>query len=411
MTIPSGYDPFDYYFASRFRQGGRWVYGIDLSLPQLAAYLPKPDPDRPTEDNRRIKLAHARGFAQYIRDNRDWVSPALLLRAPDIFTFEVKEEVAGTQFGLMGVPKNARSDIRIIDGQHRTLGVHLALEAVSRALEEARNNVARARKLGEALLEAEHQKTVETLTDERNRLSSERLPVQIIVVEDVAEARRIFVDIADNALGITSAVRARFDDRKIVNRTLEEVMKHALLNDRVDLQQDRVKGNSPYLMGAKHVVDIVRTVAVGIDGRIGKRKEQELNEGAMVQGANEFLDALVTRFSPLEKVTDGAMTPAELRDRSLLGSVVMQRVLAGVWFDLADGGKSPPDISEFFSALAPYMDAPVMPKPGDMWYDTGLFPDNPMGAYGPTSRSQDLRKLVSIIASWEPAGGSQWNRA
>ena len=77
----------------------------------------------------------------------------------------------------------------------------------------------------------------------------------------------MFFDIADNALGITSSVRARFDSRKVVNRGLEEVMKHALLKDRVDPEQDRMGRNNPNLMGAKHVAEIVRTLAVGIEGR------------------------------------------------------------------------------------------------------------------------------------------------
>ncbi|MCA1702772.1 MAG: hypothetical protein LC808_05675 [Actinobacteria bacterium] len=162
---------------------------------------------------------------------------------------------------------------------------------------------------------------------QRARLDRERISIQIMVEDDSMAYKQMFFDIADNALGITSSVRARFDSRKVVNRSLEGVMKHSLLVGRVDMEQDRIGSNNPNLLGAKHVADIVRSVAVGVDGRVGRRLEDELREDALVELTNGFLDAIVDGFPDLGRVADGNVTPEELRRVSLLGSTSMLRVL------------------------------------------------------------------------------------
>ena len=68
---------------------------------------------------------------------------------------------------------------------------------------------------------------MKTLNDQRARFDRERTSLQIFIEDDQAAYKQMFFDIADNALGITSSVRARFDSRKVVNRSLEDVMKHA----------------------------------------------------------------------------------------------------------------------------------------------------------------------------------------
>jgi hypothetical protein len=208
----------------------------------------------------------------------------------------------------------------------------------------------------------------------------------------------MFFDIADNALGITSSVRARFDSRKVVNRSLEDVMKHSLLVGRVDLEQDRISGTSPFLMGAKHVADIVRTVAVGIDGRVGRRLEDELREDALVQATNAFLDTLVDGFRDLARVADCQVLPEELRRASLLGSTSMLRILAGVYHELHAAGWDDEDTSDFFAKLSPLMDAPVRgDSPWVTEVPSEIFSE---GASAPKARRQDLRTLTDTISGW-----------
>jgi len=391
----TGYDTEDRYYASRYQQGGRTVYSIDLSLAQVAASLPRPDPSRSTPGNRRVKDSHARSFGKYVRDNKTWIAPALLLRAPDIFSFKVDREVEGTQFGILSLPRLARTDLKILDGQHRILGLYYAVDDLAAELENIRNDLAAARRQENPDLEQHFHDKVNELEEQRARLHRDRISVQIHIEEDLTEFQQMFVDIADNALGIQSAIRVRFDNRKVVNRALDDTLEHALLKDRVDMQQDRVGGSSPYLLGAKHVADIIRTVTVGLAGRVGRRQENELREAALVENTNNFLDTLVGGFPALESVVDGSSTPEVLRKTSLLGSATMLRVLAGVYHELAEDNWSEDEIQEFFSKLARIMGAPI--KKGSPWMEAGVFS---RGATAPKARRQDLQALARTTIRW-----------
>jgi len=400
-TDVTGYDPNVRFFATRYKQGGRMVFSLDLALTQIAGLLPAPNPANPTEGNRRVKESHARAFGEYVREQRDWVAPALVLRAPDIFDFDVRESIGGTEFGVISFPRLASTDLRILDGQHRILGIHMAIQSISDDLQKARSGLAAARRTdAEPAVIAQFEAKVAELNEQRERFDRERTTLQIFIEDDQAAFKQMFFDIADNALGITSSVRARFDSRKVVNRSLEDVMKHALLKGRVDPEQDRIARSNPNLMGAKHVAEIIRTLAVGIEGRIGRRLEDELREDALVQKTNNFLDVLLVAFAPLEQVVDGEMTPDELRRSSLLGSTVIHRVLAGVYEELVgDRHKlDEDDIAEFFRKLAPHMDGPV--SEGSIWIkhvDDEVFSE---GAFAPRSRRQDLKVLRDTIVTW-----------
>jgi hypothetical protein len=398
----SGYDTADRFFASRYRQGGRWVYNIDLSLSQLVSYIPAPDPDHPTDFNRKIRVAHAESFARYLRRNKNWVAPALLLRAPgNLFEFEPLRTIGGIEWGVLSVPRLARTDLKIVDGQHRTLGAHIAFQQLANELDAARSHLSRAKSGGEpAVIQAANAR-IRGLEEERKRLDKERLSLQIMIIEDVADYKQVFVDIADNALGITSAVKARFDSRKIVNRCLSDVLEHMVLRGHVDMDQDRILGNNPNLLSARHVVDIIRVLEVGIAGRITDRKEKELRESHLVNQTIEFFDVLVGSFDPLRRIAEGAGTVPDLRKSSLLGSTVMLRVLAGVYFELVKNKeRTSGEVASFFNKLSSEMGAPV--KSDSIWVRTKLFPTNSMA---PTARRQDLKALVEHIVSWNNEPG------
>lgn len=395
----TGYDTEDRFYATKYSQGGRKVFAIDLSLTQIASYFPEPDPTNPTEGNRRVRESHAVAFGDYVRQHEDWVSPALLLRGPDIFKFEVKEEIAGTQFGIVSLPRLARSDLRILDGQHRILGIHRAIQGIARELEKQRDLLARAKRNGEAPeVLKELSAKIKELELQRGRLDRERISIQIMVEDDSSAYKQMFFDIADNALGITSSVRARFDSRKVVNRALEDVLKHSLLAGRVDMEQDRIGTNNPNLLGAKHVADIVRSIAVGVDGRVGRRLEDELREDALVQQTNAFLDVLLDGFPVVGRLADGGVTPEELRRGSLLGSTSLLRVLAGVYHDLTTTDWDDEEIAEFFARMSPHMDAPVRADgPWVVEVPNEIFSE---GAAAPKARRQDLRLLNDTIVGW-----------
>lgn len=395
----SGYATHDEFYASRYPQGLRRVYGIDLTPAEIAAFLPKPDPDHPTEGNRRVRKAHAAAFGTYLREHEKWICPALLLRAPDIFQYSVMEEVGETQFGKLAIPRLARTDIRILDGQHRILGIHLALEDIAAELEQERDARATAKSNDSPAVAIKiHEDKIKELDRQRKRLNTERISVQIVIEDSVPAFKQMFVDIADNALGISSSIRTRFDSRKIVNRCVEPVAKHALLEGRVDEEKDRIGASNPNLVGAKHVAEIVRTVTVGIDGRIGRRLEEELREDALIERTNEFLDVLLDGFPQLADVADGTLDPPDLRKHSLIGATSMLRVIAGVYFELKDEGWDDENVADFFTRLAQHMHGPV--AEGSPWITEVPGEIFSEGAHAPRSRRQDLRSLVDTITAW-----------
>ncbi len=390
----SGYDTEDRYYATRFVQGDRVVYSLELALDVAAASLPRPDPNHPMPGNRRVNESHARRFGTYVRDNSNWVAPALLLRAPDIFNFQVQSAIGATQFGVLSLPRLARTELRILDGQHRILGLNYAIEELAHDLEEQRSLLSAAKRQDNPELEQQYQSRIAQLERLRERFHSEAVAIQILIEDDISQAEQMFVDIADNALGITSAIRARFDDRKVVNRCLDEVLNHALLKGRVDMEQDRIGAQSPYLLGAKHVTDIIRTLEVGLGGRIGRRLEAELNEAALVEQTNDFLDVLTESFPDLAAVADGQLTPQELRRRSLLGSTTMLRILAGAHRTLSSEFTEE-EIVERLSDLREVMASPV--EPGSPWLATQSFA---IGASAPMARNGNMIAVANQVVAW-----------
>lgn len=393
----TGYDVADRFLASRYRQGGWWVYNIDLSLTQIASYLRKPDPEHPTEDNRKIRVSHADGFGKYIRRNEHWVAPALLLRAPsNVLDFQQLKSVGGIEWGILSVPRLARTDLHIVDGQHRILGIHLALEQLASDLDAARAHLARAQSQGEPSVTQAAKVKVKKFEDERRRLNDERMALQILIIDDPVEYKQVFVDIADNALGITSAIKVRFDSRKVVNRCLSDVIEHALLRGLVDMQQDRLLGANPNLLGARQVADIIRTLEVGPSGRISARLENELRERDLVKQAERFFDTLIGSFPQLADIAEGTAGVPQLRETSILGSTTFLRVLAGTYHILVrEQERQPEEVAAFFAKLAPFLSAPAGPE--GPWAGTGFFSEPWMA---PSARRQDVEGLARTIAEW-----------
>lgn len=416
LALPTGYNPYDTFFASRYHQGGRIVYAVDFSVRELITFLPKPDPEKPLDANstqRRIIPAHAKDFAYYVLEHPEWVSPALLLRAPEIFKFEPYEAIntATTQFGILAVPKDAKTEIQIVDGQHRTLGFHLAWEMLNQQIEEARADLAAAKNSSDPIVAEHFQEVLDDLLARRDKLSSERVSVQIVVVETPEVARRIFVDINDNAKGITGAVRERFNDRTPVGRALNSVLDRSeLLEGRVDLEQDRVLGNSPYLLGAKHVADIIRALAVG-NGRVGKVVAKTLRESDLVNEYERFEDALLTAFPVLGEVMNGELSPADLRQKHLIGSNVVLRSFAAAWHDLTGAGVEPDGIAAAWSTFNDYMDLPILANSQDSWFRLGVIEPRAGGSYATTSRAQDFKTLTKFIVQQTYEDGAEWHRA
>ena len=160
-----------------------------------------------------------------------------------------------------------------------------------------------------------------------------------------------------------------------------------------------MQGDNPNLLGFKHVADVIRTLQVGVSGRITTRLESELDETSLISETNAFFDLLCEAFPDLEGVRNGSMSPVELRKHSLLGSVTMLRVLAGVHQEIASTTSSDEDthaqVLELFSHLSKYMDTPI--KSPSHWLESKAFRE---GSNAPTARMGDMGDLRTHMVSW-----------
>jgi hypothetical protein len=175
-------------------------------------------------------------------------------------------------------------------------------------------------------------------------------------------------------------------------------MKHSLLQGRVDQEQDRVGRNNPNLMGAKHVAEIVRSVNVGLEGRVSRRQEAEFNEKDFAAVAKDFLSVLTEAFPQMEAMTLGQISTSTLRKTSLLGSVLFVRVLGGVYHDLIKlHAFERSAVVDFFARLAPHLSGPTYE--GDIW--TSNLPEVfSVGTMAPRSRRQDMKALLLALTDW-----------
>ncbi|WP_393063606.1 DNA sulfur modification protein DndB [Streptomyces sp. LN549] len=393
--------------ADRAQQSHRTVYSVRVPLLDLPTILPVPDPSNVDKDNRKVDRLHAKHFGEYLDTKQDWVAPALLARDSGGCTFEKVDDQGAV--GYIDVPWaiGGTSSLRTIDGQHRVLGVAIEKQRITDAISAVDREMARKVSPEKAAkLAAEREK----LIGQMNRLKAEYVGLDIYVEPDPIKSQQMFVDVTDNAKGISSAVRARFDSYKVANRTLSDVIDHPLLKGRVDAEQDRMTLKNPNFMGAKHVADVTRSVIAGAGGRISKKAEQTLTDGEVIEQVKDFLDVISTAFTDLASLTEddpeaehqpGELTMAqEVRRSSLLGSEGMLRVLGGVFRELR-AGENPAeldDVTDFFKRLDPHMAAPVPET--SIWRTTAANIDFEPNASAPIMRTQNIVHLVSVITDW-----------
>ncbi len=392
--------------ATRYRQGGRVMFHLTTTLAQLTQLVPKrPDPSEPIEGNRRVDPKRARNFGHYVLEKDDWVSPAIIVRAPSAeVEFEVSHSFEdGTAWGVLKIPLHVLTEILLLDGQHRTLGTFMAIDEINERIRTERDSLEAARADENGPVIAEMEAALKKLLDTREKLNHEHIAVDIALVS-TTQAKQMFVDIANNAKGVNRDFTTILDQRDVINRIAVELIEsHPLLADRVELGQanNRLSPKNPNFIGAKTVADIARAVQVGVSGRVGARIEDELSRN-LPEAASKvvtFLDLLVAAFPDLRAMIDGDLDPGELRvdvspHRSMIASATMLRALAGAYHDLtekpANVGEPKPlkrsELEVFFANLAPKMRMIPIAEDNDFWMSTGAFlagSSAPQGSQGP----------------------------
>jgi len=400
--------------ATRYHQGGRTQYHVAVSVAEMARLLVnRPDPNKPLDGNRKVDLGRAKKFGDYLLKNVDWVSPAVIVRVP---AHEVKFDPKatfpdGTAWGVLSIPLDLLTEIVLLDGQHRTLGIFMALEAINKRIADLRVLVDRMKEQGQDPVAVnEQQNRLNSDLWVRRRLGEEHISIDVAEVGP-EQAKQMFGDINNNAKGVNPDFTTVLDQRDVVNRiALRLIESHALLQDRVELgQAARMSSANENLIGAKGVADIVRAVLVGT-GRVGARVEAELSTSVApsTQKVGQFLDVLVRGFDDLGDMMDGRTDPRELREKSMLGSTTMMRVLAVVYHDLTIGDPdghhrvwSRAEVEDFFRELSPALRRIPVKDDDHLWMDTKAFIP---GSSAPQARQGSIKTLSEAIVGWARDG-------
>lgn len=259
--------------ATRYFQGGRTMYHVTVVLAQLPQLVVKrPDPNRLIEGNRRVDASRARRFGSYLQKNEDWVSPAIIVRAPsgEVTFRDIHAFGDGSAWGVLSIPLPVLTEVLILDGQHRTLGTFMALDEVNDRVSKVVDLIAAAERDGDRELKEHHTRELARHKKLRDRLGKEHISVDIAVVTG-SQAKQMFADINNNAKGVNPDYTTFLDQRDVVNRiSVKLIEDHPLLEGRVEIGQERrMSPTNANFIGARTVADIVRAVEVESQGGLG----------------------------------------------------------------------------------------------------------------------------------------------
>jgi hypothetical protein len=407
----SGYDDRKELLAQRYNRAGKSLFVVSLPLHLISSHLPIPDPAEPFEGNRRVNETHAARFGEYWRANVQWATPPLLLDTmfPLNKEFKALYAAGGVEFGVVKLPHNSSRELDILDGQHRILGWKMITDRLLAEVRRYREDLQRAREIEDEIGIQQYAGRIAVAENDLARLRDEYITLEILEGVTKADHKQYFHDITVNAKGISKSVTMSFDRRNVINRvalTLAE--QHPLLVGRVDFEKDRTTASNENLVSGKNLVDIVRHVVLGIDGRMTLRREKSFKESAIEVMGGKYLDALMESFPQLDKVANDELHPVDLRQDDLLGSATILRVLAGAYYELAVDttdedapfvtGAGDKQARQLFALLAPHTSFPI--EPG--WFGTGYFESETSRA--PGSRAQQLRGLTDDVTQWGQYG-------
>lgn len=408
----SGYGDKKELLAQRYTLAGKSVFIVALPLNLVPTHLPIPDPDQPFPGNRRVSVSHAVKFGEYWRANDKCATPPLLLDTmwPLTKDFEPKFTAGGVEFGVLRLPHASAKALEILDGQHRILGWTRIHEAMNEEMKAALESYSVAKSAGNAESEAMWMEKIAAIEADLDRMRTEFVTLEILEGLTQEEHKQLFADIANYAKGITKSVTVAFDHRSVLNRVAIQVAEDApLLEGRVDFEKDRVVGGNEAFISGRNLSDLVRHVAVGIDGRMTARREKTFSETQIENLVTGFIDALTESFPQLKELADDeSISAVDLRETTLLGSPTVLRCLAGAYHDLAVTGLDDDKpvataagikkAKKLFADLAPHMGLPISKE----WFETGFFAEKTSKA--PSSRAQDLKGLTDTLVGWADDG-------
>ncbi|HXK39569.1 MAG TPA: DNA sulfur modification protein DndB [Candidatus Paceibacterota bacterium] len=431
-AIPAGYKRTDEFIGSETRQLGLRQMHLRLSLGDLTDWVERPDPDRRYEHNRRIDVRHAKDFAHYLlRGAKDTTSthkyqpmiPGVsLFTDPEYVEFEASLVLPHEQFGTVRVDKHGR--VQIWDGQHRILGMHMALEEVNEEIHEARSHLERANDLyesdtAEGKIIDEAQERYDELVKSREALLGISVPITLTLTSDDKRVAAIFSDLNDKQKGMSSSVVTRLDDRVVFNRVASDLRAHEYLEGLVDDERDTTTASNVNWISLRDLAAIAKLVWLGYGGRWNDTREDSVDDAEVYEKTSTFVELCAEVFPDLHQVlVDRTLEPKDLRGKgsntSLLSSSTTIKALAVAYHDLLEGygfamapngritrveGLQPLSVTKIrdaFKTELPPMDSGEG-ELDDVWIKTGVF-DEPFVA--PTARGANVRTLAMKISEW-----------
>lgn len=392
----------------RIDNSGLVTFLLSLPIRDALAILEIPDPGKPFPGNRRVNKKHAMEFGNYWENEcGNWVVPPILIDSESpIQNLPVDIESNSGNFYELTLPVQNFGALKILDGQHRILGWYLKDLELEVRKSDTVTQYNRAVGAGDSQLANEYLSQLSRIEELSERLTNERISVNLIDSLDEKRHQQFFVDIAKNALGINKTVQAKFDNSSIINRVTQFLIKtHPLLIGNVDLEKTTCTGSNLNLLSVVNVADIVRHVNFGITARVTARKEVLYEDEAVAEVAKKFFDLALECLPSMQRLVSKSVAATEIREKSLLGSSTIWRCLAGAFFitcvqadeelgEIYVDGAS----EQLFKRLLQQLNEDASLPISKNWLNTGLFPNEQSKA--PSSRAQDLASMVQILAQW-----------
>ncbi len=436
--------------AIRSKMGSRYKYTVPVQLRRLATLLPKIVPDSPFVENRKVDPKHGAEFGDYVADNYDtWIEPGILLVAKSeldfisLFSMELPKvhrdfDPPEVEIGYLKLhASEAKDELEISDGQHRTYGIQTKFAMIKKRLKP------------EAYAELDLDSSTENsedfhlshLQELMKRFSLETMNLTIISKVPVALQTKWFVTIADKSKQVKRGEQIRLDRENNSSVCTKEVInQHPLFEgfigtkgekptERVLQRENTVPKGSAAIYALPNIDDVVRNIAYSFSKRQTKQQNSPALQSIITQNTIAFFDALISEVPSLQKlIEDMSYTGKEFRKESLYSSPPFIRVLADVFHKLAlnesamliEEGKAIKayelnsygceTFKKLLRNLAPYtqyvevFDNVKMKNKlqvNDEWYKTLLFRP---GAKGPGSAFQELSGLSELLTYWAVKG-------
>lgn len=327
--------------AQRFQQGGRTAYSLVMGLGILDGNVPPfVNTERIDNANRRFLPKHSKNIADYVYDKEDWVLGAILLGIdPDAIEFVSYEDEDGQSSATLGFVRipldGGTSSIKILDGQHRRMGIRSVRERLRHEIQQA---AVQSSKNG-------NDGSLTRLETKSERLDGMAIPVMIYEEANTQNLRRMFSDLAQTR-NIDAATKTRFDDRDPFNRAaveLVELGRSVLLSDRVEMERTTPNLRSNDLLAINQLARCLKMLSFGYGGRASRPRILEALHNyddlidLGISWADEFLPSTRPEYEVLLDIELEEDFVSTNRSRYLAYSATVLQLLAGcfqVWSEL-----------------------------------------------------------------------------